>query len=43
VELAAATPIVERLLHAEGVPEPERRVDFRGWALVEFAPLRPLH
>jgi hypothetical protein len=43
VALAATTPIVERLLHAKGVPEPERRVDFRGWALVEFAPSRPLH
>jgi 4-amino-4-deoxy-L-arabinose transferase len=41
--LAAATPIVDRLLRAEGVPEPARRVDFRGWALVEFPRDAPLH
>jgi hypothetical protein len=42
-ELAAATPIVDRLLRAEGVPQPARRTDFRGWSLVEFAPSGPVH
>jgi hypothetical protein len=42
-ELAAATPIVDRLLRADGVPQPARRTDFRGWSLVEFAPSGPVH
>lgn len=41
--IAAATPIVDRLLRAPGVPEPARRVDFRGWAFAEFPRDAPLH
>ncbi len=41
--LAAATAVVDRLLHLKGVPEPSRRVDFRGWALAEFPRVAPVH